>query len=263
MENTAKARRGIQSIEVGGSILVALAAAGDAMTLKDLAAAAKMSAAKAHPYLVSYGNLGLVRQDAVTGRYELGPLALKIGLACLRRLNPVKVATAATAALAQRIQQTVALAVWGNAGPTIVHIEESTWPIHMNLRTGTVMSLNTATGRVFAAYLPAKMMERFVENAARNPGFPQVAGGHSNWEEMQPALEEVRRRGLARALGAPIPGVNAFSAPVFDHEGHVVLVITALGPAGAFDADWESANAQALRETAQEVSNALGSRKIP
>jgi DNA-binding IclR family transcriptional regulator len=41
------------------------------------------------------------------------------------------------------------------------------------------------------------------------------------------AVAEVRENGLARAVERPIPGVNAFSAPVFDRSG-------------TFDADWES-----------------------
>ena len=41
-------------------------------------AAAGMSGANAHAYLVSYGTLGLVRQDPASGHYELGPLALQL-----------------------------------------------------------------------------------------------------------------------------------------------------------------------------------------
>ena len=122
------------------------------------------------PYLVSFGKLGLVEQDAATSRYELGPLALQLGLTCLRRLNPVRLGTHAATDLAEQLHQTVALAVWGNAGPTIVHIEESSHPIHINMRTGTVMSLfKTATGRVFAAYLPEKTIERYIEIASHHP----------------------------------------------------------------------------------------------
>jgi DNA-binding IclR family transcriptional regulator len=71
-------------------------------------------------------------------------------------------------------------------------------------------------------------------------------------------LDEVRRHGLARAIGDPLPGVNAFAAPVFDHSGRVVLVITAMGPAGTFDARWDSAIATALRDVASDVSKRLG-----
>ena len=73
----AKAQRGIQSIEVGGRLLAVLVDAAKPLTLRDLAQKAGMTSAKAHPYLVSFGKLGLVEQDAVTGRYGLGPFALQ------------------------------------------------------------------------------------------------------------------------------------------------------------------------------------------
>ena len=44
---------GIQSIEVGGQLLLALGRTGKPMVLKELAREAGMPAAKAHPYLVS------------------------------------------------------------------------------------------------------------------------------------------------------------------------------------------------------------------
>ncbi len=82
-------RRGIQSIEVGGQLLLALGRTGKPMVLKELAREAGMPAAKAHPYLVSFARLGLIEQDPLTGRYELGPQLLQLGLVSLQRLNPV------------------------------------------------------------------------------------------------------------------------------------------------------------------------------
>ena len=81
-----KERRGIQSIEVGGRLLRALAQSGEPMMLRDLARQAGMPPAKAHPYLVSFSRLGLIEQDQATGRYEFGALALELGLVSLRRL---------------------------------------------------------------------------------------------------------------------------------------------------------------------------------
>ena len=43
--------RGIQSIDVGGRLLEALARVGEPMMLRDLAREAAMTPAKAHPYL--------------------------------------------------------------------------------------------------------------------------------------------------------------------------------------------------------------------
>jgi DNA-binding IclR family transcriptional regulator len=255
-----KARRGIQSIEVGGRLLTALARSGVPMMLKDLAREAGMPAAKAHPYLVSFGKLRLIEQDPVTGRYELGALALQLGLISLQRLDPVRIATPEMTSLADRVAQSTALAVWGNRGPTIVRFEESTHPIHVNLRTGTVMSLiDSATGQVFAAFLPAKVTESLIR--AEVAGDSGASAPRPPWrEKIEAVLAEVRRHGLARAVGHPIPGVNAFSAPVFDHNRHIVLAITVLGPSGTFPAGWNSPIAEALRETAANVSARLGYR---
>ncbi len=85
-----KERAGIQSVEVGFALLEALARSRGPLMLRDLAASAGMSAAKAHRYLVSFQRLGLVAQDPRNARYDLGPAALKLGLASLSRLDAVQ-----------------------------------------------------------------------------------------------------------------------------------------------------------------------------
>jgi hypothetical protein len=72
----------------------ALAHAGRPLPLKDLAARAGMSAAKAHPYLVSWCRVGLVAQDEGSGRYGLGPMAMHLGLISLQQHDPVRLASA-------------------------------------------------------------------------------------------------------------------------------------------------------------------------
>src|SRR6218665_283600 len=147
--------RGIQSVEVGGQLLIALAHHGRPLPLKDLAREAQMAPAKAHPYLVSYIKLGLVEQEAGSGRYGLGPLALQLGLISLQQYEPVRLATPRIEELALAVGHTVAIAVWGNRGPTIVRVAEAPTPVHISMRHGTVMSLSgTASGRLFAAHLP-------------------------------------------------------------------------------------------------------------
>ncbi|MDR5818118.1 MULTISPECIES: IclR family transcriptional regulator [unclassified Caballeronia] len=252
-------RRGIQSIEVGGALLRALVDHGGPMLLGDLAKKAGMSSAKAHPYLVSYGNLGLIQQDPATGRYELGPFALQMGLISLQRVDPVRVAIAEVANLRPPVEHTVALATAGSYGPTIVHIQQASVPIHVTMRTGTVMSLlQTATGRVFAAWLPPSTVEALV--AIERAGGLQIGAQRRDYThgQIDAMLTEVRHRGIARALDEPVAGISAMSAPVFDHARHIVLAITAIGPSGSFDGAWDGNIAHALRDCAQRVSKMLG-----
>ena len=48
--------------------------------------------------------------------------------------------------------------------------------------------------------------------------------------------------------------------PVFDAAGHIVLVMTMIGPQGIFDAEIDSPAGQLLREHAGNVSRRLGHR---
>jgi DNA-binding IclR family transcriptional regulator len=251
-----KDRRGIQSIEVGGQLLLALGRTGKPMVLKELALEAGMPAAKAHPYLVSFARLGLIEQDLLTGRYELGPQLLQLGLISLQRLKPVRIATKEIATLSMDIGHTVAIAVWGDMGPTIIWVHESSHALHINVRTGTVMSLlNTATGLVFAAFLPPKVVEGMIRTEVdRLGGLPDPPSR----KKIEALLAEVRHRGLARIAGALVSGINAVSAPVFDHAGNIILAITAIGPSGVFDPDWNSPIARRVVETADRISRLVG-----
>ena len=262
-----RVQRGIQSIEVGGQVLLALVHHGRPMALKDLAREAGMVPAKAHPYLVSFARIGLIEQDPLSGFYFLGPLALQLGLISLQQANPVQVATPLIAELAQRIGHTVAIAVWGTRGATIVRLEESPSAVHVNMRHGTVFSLaNTASGRLFAAYLDAPTVKaRLAEDRTHQaghreapvPGMPPPARVPS-WNEFEAQLSEVRAHGLSRSVGEVLPGVNAMAAPVFDHTGAIVLSVTAIGPAAVFETRWDGPLAAALRACAAQASQRLG-----
>lgn len=257
-----KEQRSVQSIEIGGRLLLALAEHSTPMTLKDLAAQAGLPASRAHPYLVSFGRLRLIEQDPVTGRYALGSAALQVGLSCLHQLDPLKIATPVAEALALAIDQTVAIAVWANFGPTIVRYIEASQPLHGSMRMGTVMSvLGTATGRAFAATLPRQQLEQTMQGALGD-GLRRLdrSAVKDVDKEIQDIQAELRAHGVVRAAGRPIPGVNAFSAAAFDHEGKAVLVITALGHEDNFPADWDSDVARSVRQAAAEVSLRLGYR---
>jgi DNA-binding IclR family transcriptional regulator len=256
-----KERAGIQSVEVGFGLLQALGEAPGPLMLRDLARAANMSAAKAHRYLVSFQRLQLVVQDGASTRYDLGPAALKLGLASLSRLDAVKLARERVALLMEDIGHTLALAVWGNHGPTIVHWEESPQAVTVNLRLGDVMPLlSSATGLCFAAYAPKDAIAGMLKDEmtrAQKQGRPDVPG---TLAEVRALLDGVRQRGASRVVDTLLPGIVGFCVPVFDSDGHIVLGMVALGPAGSFDAEWGGAVDKPLRAAAAQLSSDLGYR---
>ncbi|WP_028227764.1 IclR family transcriptional regulator [Paraburkholderia ferrariae] len=259
-----KLRSGIQSIEVGFRLLEVLTSEPRAMMLRDLAQRAGMSPAKAHRYLVSFLRLGVVAQDPLSGRYELGGFALQLGLARLARVDGVKLARIALAQLRDRLDVTMGIAVWGNQGPTVVHWMESSHPAKASLRLGDVMPmLSSATGLLFAAYLPRSKTGPMIERELASARQSHWASTPRTAEELERALAEVREHGAARVEGMLLPTIHAFCTPVFDAAGDLALGLIALGHEGAFDIDWNGAVDTPLRECAQKLSWELGYSPVP
>lgn len=249
-------QRAVQSVEVGGRILLALTNSREAMNLRDLSAMAGMAASRAHSYLVSYVRLGLIVQDS-SGRYDLGPAALQIGLACLQRLDPLKVADPVIQQLATLTGHTVAIAVWGNFGPTIVRLIEAKGPLHISLRIGSVLSLfDTATGRAFASVLPQDKLSQAIAGPLGEMLGPQ--GFKKRLGDLEKIKEEAREHGLSRVVGRPIPGVNAFSAPVFDFEGNLVFVVTVTDNQDRLSGEWSSPSVDIIKNAVAQISARIG-----
>lgn len=250
-----KPQRGIQSVEVGGRLLAALAHARAPLALSDLAASAALPPGQAHAYAVSLTRLGLIKRDAVSGRYEPGPLALRLGLLHLERQPAFRAAVPRVAALAEAVGFSIAICIAGPQGPTIVRYEHAGFPLHVNLHVGTVMSLTTtSTGRVFCAYLPPPRLHAMLANQTGLADYPVPTAERDAFDA---TLAAIRRRGIERGIDAPSPGISSLSAPVCDAVGGLQLALTAIGPTGTIDVTWNGSLARALLDTARAIGTDL------
>ena len=261
MSEELEGKHGVQSLEVGMGILKAMVFGQRSMMLKDIAAAADMPPSKAHRYLVSLIRSGLVEQDPLTSRYNLGPFALNIGLVAIDRLDRIRLGLAAISALRDEINETTALAVWGDNGPVIVRWERPRRPITVNVVTGTTLGvLSSAAGRVFGAWLPnvtRPIVKREVEQGKNlPPGVTTVA-------DTEALLDGVRERGLAVITSGEylFRGVEAAAAPVFNFKNDLTMALVIVGVEGAIDMGVDSPVLAHLRAAADALSLRLGSTR--
>ncbi len=253
-----KPQRGIQALDASAQLIGALLRAGNPLPLSELARGAGMVPAKAFPHLVSLVRAGVLERDA-DGRFLPGPLALQLGLIALQRLSPVREAEPEVRGLAVDTGLSVAMAVLGPLGPTVVRLEESARPQHVSLRVGTVLSLvNTTIGRVFAAHLPEDVLGGMLpQEAVRMAGAStqDIGAGKSPYAAR---LARIRTQGIDDARDKPVPGIHTLAVPVFDHTGTVVLVLAAMGTAGSFDSGHDGNVARRLAAAAQRLSWRFG-----
>jgi DNA-binding IclR family transcriptional regulator len=257
MAGKRKTQWGIQSVEVAAELLRAMIEVGRPAPLKDISASAGMHPGKAHRYLVSLTRAEIVEQDTATGRYGIGPMAIALGLAGLRNVDVVRCATSAMPALRDQIDETVLLALWSRTGPVVVDLEESSRPVYMNIRVGSLLPLlRTATGRVFAAFLPPSETHSIIEAERKS-----ATGAFSALYESQAVeklLADIRRISLAHVAGDLVPGVNALASPLFDQKGRISAVLGVLGRTEDLNVEFEGTVAQSLKRAAEEISRRLG-----
>ena len=250
---------GIDSIETGMRLLAALAERRRPQMLKTLAADAKMPPAKAHRYMVSFLRAGYVDREPESGFYRLGSAALHLGLAALGATDALELGAQATCELRDQLNQTMAMIVWGNRGPTILRVEEGSQPVTINSRPGTVLPLlASASGQIFAAFLPEQTIGPMLaaEIAVnRKTGDPRLV---VSIDKARIILASVKRRGIGRVTGETTPGIHVLAVPVFDYRRQPVLALAGMGLGGDFDSRWNGPIAERLKELAGQLSLRLG-----
>jgi len=256
-------RKGVQSIEVGFSILDVLMNSTRPLPLKSISKISNLPPSKVHSYLVSFTTLDVVRQDSTTGHYGLGPRALKLGLGFLDQFDLFSATRPVMAELADQIGITVFLGVWGNRGPTIIYRADG--PLSetvLDIRVGSVLPiLRSAVGRNLAAHMPGNIIRPLI---VQELSHFMASGANDTIEDPQTLVtaermfEKVRADGISRVRGGLISDYSALSVPIFDFSGAPYGALTIMGRYNSFDDTFEGDSALRLKAACASISAACG-----
>lgn len=214
VESVSKANKnqsGVQSLEIGLSILDILIDRSSPMMLKDIAQAMQMHPAKCHRYLVS-----LIRknyaQQLNDGRYGLGDRVNTIGHTGYNQTNIVERLTQVANEIKDTLSCAVQIAKWFNEGPIIIQSVEPDSAISIITRIGSRMPLTTsATGQLFASYQPDTFIKPLVIAEWETKEKAVIA---EKWQHFKQLQTKIRTQGYATVTGDMLMGVNAITIPV-------------------------------------------------
>jgi DNA-binding IclR family transcriptional regulator len=227
--------RGIQSIEVSGRIINVLLESPGPVMLKDIAAKTQIAAAQVHAYLSSFKRMDLVEQDPHDGRYALGALALRLGLAYRDSYAPMRNASRTLAVIEDRTGLMCALVIWSNGRPTAFEVRAGRQVMNVNLRPGMSFSVTgSPVGAVFAAFLPAEVVDPLI---AQEQKADRARPGqwHMTADEFATLRHNVADCGFAALAGQPIDGVNSLAIPILEPDGSLVGAILMIGNEAEMD----------------------------
>lgn len=244
-------RRGINSVETGIKLLEALVEMRQPATLKSIAGSAGMDTSQAHRYMSSLVNTGLVMQHAKSGLYDIGEKTLQIGLAALSCLDPITVISDAAKEVAHSYGHTCMVSTWSANGPIIVRWYSGFPPVHTTLDVGSTLPLTTsATGRVYLTYLESNYLRTVLEREGYS------LAGHKG-RKLRQLQSGVLQNGFATVDGSMIPGLRAYSAPIFAYHESLVATLTVVASESVKKAQ-DKKMIECLLKTCSELTQRLG-----
>jgi DNA-binding IclR family transcriptional regulator len=252
---TGGAKRGIQTVGNAAKVLKALAKLGEASNLRAVSQVSGLSNSQTHRYLRTLMTEGMAYQDPETGRYDLGPAAITVGLAALSRTDALREAEVAVFAFVRRTGRSAQVSALGPRGPTIIRWYSGIPPVVTPLGLGSVLSMfQSASGHVCIGFAPEAEVAQLVERELAHDLVTNV--------NVDTLRRKVRKQGFASISGTVAPGLRAIAFPIFDLQGRLVLTSTVM-MSEAFDPRTDPAIREDFGSVCAEISARLGGRPPP
>ena len=206
-----KNQGGVQSLEIGLSVLDVLINHNEPMMLKDIAQAVQMHPAKCHRYLVSLIRKNYARKLS-DGRYGLGARGNSLGHADFNQHNLLEHLTHVATEIKDTVNCADQIAKWFSEGPIIIQSVEPDSPISIITRIGSRMPLTTsATGQLFASYQPETIIKPLVIAEWQTNDKDIIA---ERWQNFNQLRAKILTQGYATVTGDMLMGINAITIPV-------------------------------------------------
>jgi len=248
--------RGVQAVHRAISVLRAFSTQDVEMGVTEVSRKVGLHVATTHRLLQSLVAEGLITQDPDTTKYRLGVGLIPLGE--LARQSNVLPRTAEPHArrLAQQWGEAVNLDVFNHEMEVISVVQiPSSYLLQVTADYIAPMPSHcTSTGKVLLAYSPVPLAQSVLAKGL----IAKTSKTISDPALLLKELEEVRQRGYATNLGELEEGLHAVGAPIRDRTGQVIAALSMGGPAVRISPEKLPAIAQAVRETADRISQDLG-----
>jgi DNA-binding IclR family transcriptional regulator len=241
---------GIQSVEIAIEILKKIAEVDKPLSITEISNLCDMSKSKLHRYLSSFTRTGILEKSPET-KYTLGTDLILLGLKASQKLNIKEAAAPYLMEIKETINETVALAIFGESGPFFISWEESNRPINLGIKVGSQVSITqSAGGMIFASFLPKEKVEKKVNQELLENGIEPL--------QFSNQLNQIKKNGYAFVNGKVLDGISAIACPIFDHSSNLVATIVVVGMENQLDTSPESPAVQLLKEKSFLLSKNLG-----
>ncbi|NVI92755.1 IclR family transcriptional regulator [Actinomadura sp. BRA 177] len=221
----------------------------------EIADALGLSKPAVHRILTSLRSRRLVQVEEETRRYALGLNAMRLGLAYLGHIDVRRMSAPHLVQLSRATRETATLS--SRVGAQRVYVDQVTpdREVIMSVSLGVPFPLHAgASSKAFLAFLPQPDIETYLsaDHLSRLTDRTVI-----DPDALRTELSVIRSRGYARSFAERQSGAASVAAPVFDHHGVPVAVVSVCGPVERFRSEADSC-AEALLTVTGRISALMG-----
>jgi IclR family transcriptional regulator, acetate operon repressor len=248
----------VPAIDAAARVLAYLAE-GEGAGVSDIGRACHLSKSSAHAIVKALEAARLLVPLGNTKRYVLGAGLVELGEAAGRQRTALLLARPHLEQVARRLGLACFLVVPYTASEfLLVEKAESSQAIKVTVSVGERFALTAGSlGKAYLAWQPGDVVREALRTTPMTGRAGQVVRARASYLA---ELATVRRQGFAESYEEYCAGNNALAAPVFDHNGRVVLLLLTVGFAAAMPAGRMKRYGRLLRAAADRVTRALGGR---
>ncbi|WP_344245687.1 IclR family transcriptional regulator [Actinocorallia libanotica] len=191
-----------------------------------------LTKAAVHRILTALRSKELITVDPVTRRYSLGHAAISLGRAYMARMDLRAMVGPELRLLSRQTGETATLSV--RRGDTRMYVDQAVpnQELRMEVSLGIPYPLHAgSSSKAFLAFLDEAEVDGYL---ARHPLTALTDKTLVEEDALRAELVAIRKRGYATSLGERQEGAASIAAPVFDHDGRVLAVLSVSGPLGRF-----------------------------
>ncbi len=245
-----------QSLTRALTLLERLAESPKGMLLTDLSYQLGMPAATVHRLLSTFEEMQFVEQDADRGLWFVGLKAFTVGNAFLNRRDYVSIARPHMHSLVEQCGETVNLGVIDDGEVVFISQVESEEVMRMIVRLGSRSPIHASgVGKAMLAYLSERRVGRILERRGLARFTEKTIDSPAR---LRGELEQVRQQGYALDDEEHAVGLRCVAAPIFDENGQALAAISLSGPKARITDARLAELGTAIRQTAEEITQALG-----
>jgi len=206
-------------------------------------------------WLIAMEDAGFLEREGEVGKYRLSMRLAALGEVARQSTSLQRLARPVLARLAQETGETVNLV--GLSGSAAINLEvvESPRPVKHVGWLGRRLPLHaTAAGKALLAWRPGEEIDQVIRSGLE-AFTPDTI---TNPLELREALNEVRRRGYADAVGELEVDLVGLAAPVRDPSGGVVASLTVSAPLSRLPREAIPGAVRPVMRAADALSEKLG-----